>query len=98
MTPEGKVKAKVRGILNKHGVYFFSPLGSMLGRGGIPDIICCHRGKFLAIECKAGRNTTTALQNKELADIRAHQGIALVVNEENVDGLEDVLKLIELYK
>jgi hypothetical protein len=41
-----------------------------------------------AIECKAGNNTTTALQERELQKIRDAGGIALVVNEENIDAVK----------
>jgi Holliday junction resolvase len=63
-----------------------------MGRAGIPDIICCARGRFLAIECKAGKGTTTALQEKELAAIRAAGGVALVINESNLTLLGDTIK------
>ena len=61
MTPEGKVKAKVKAVLDKRGVYYFMPRGTAFGRAGVPDIICCINGRFLAIECKANGNKPSAL-------------------------------------
>lgn len=83
-TPESKVKTAVKRLLVEHGVYYFFPPANGMGRAGIPDIICCVRGYMLAIECKAGRGTTTVLQDRELAAIRAAGGVALVVNETNI--------------
>jgi len=83
-TPESKVKAKCTALLKDVGVYYFFPVANGMGRAGIPDIICCANGKFLAIECKAGKGTTTALQEKELAAIRAAGGVAVVINESNL--------------
>ena len=60
-TPEGKVKASVKKILDELHVYHFSPFQAGMGRAGIPDIICCYNGRFIGIECKAGNNITTAL-------------------------------------
>ena len=91
-TPESKVKAKCTDLLKAVGVYYFFPVANGMGRAGIPDIICCARGKFLAIECKAGKGTTTALQEKELAAIRAAGGVALVINEKNLTLLGDTIK------
>jgi len=91
-TPEGKVKAAVKKVLDKHGVYHFSPATGGYGRSGIPDIICCHGGLFIAVECKAGKGTTTPLQERELAAVRAHGGVALVINERNLEELEFVLQ------
>jgi Holliday junction resolvase len=82
-TPETKVKIKVKRILEERGAFHFSPASNGFGRAGIPDIIVCHCGYFLAIECKAGKGRTTLLQERELARIRKSRGVALVVNETN---------------
>lgn len=92
MTPEGKVKADVVKMLHKYGAYYFFPATHGYGRAGVPDIVCCLKGKFIAIECKAGSNKTTALQDREINRIRAAEGRAMVVNENNIDLLEQVLK------
>ena len=94
-TPEHKVKQYVSAILRAHGAYFFFPATYGFGRAGIPDIIVCHRGRFLAIECKAGKGTTTKLQERELERIRSANGVALVVNEHNIDDVHRALKEIE---
>jgi len=91
-TPEGKVKAAVRKLLVEFGIYYFSPSANGYGRAGIPDIICCFGGRFIAIECKAGKGTTTALQDRELAAIRTAGGMAVVVNETNIDELKEKLQ------
>ena len=65
-TPEGKVKSVVKRTLDELGVYHFSPFQAGMGRAGIPDIIACHKGQFVAFECKAGDNKPTALQEKEI--------------------------------
>lgn len=91
MTPEAKVKKKIVTLLKEHGAYYFYPVTGGYGRSGVPDIIVCHKGKFIGIECKAGKNKPTALQEKNLSDIRAAGGVALVVNEENINDVYDVL-------
>ena len=68
------------------------PPANGFGRAGIPDIVGCLNGRFFAIECKAGKGTTTALQDREISRINDAGGTAIVVNENN---LADVLKLME---
>lgn len=87
-TPEGKVKAKVVKLLKERGVYYFFPASWGLGRSGVSDVVCCVRGRFLAIECKAGKNKPTALQEREIEAVRAAGGTALVINETNLHELE----------
>jgi Holliday junction resolvase len=89
LTPEKKVKDNVVKQLKQFEshVYYFFPATGGYGRSGVPDIVGCFNGKFWAIECKAGKNTTTALQDRELNAIRNARGEAWVVNEDNVDAV-----------
>lgn len=95
MTPEGKVKARLKKQLNELGVYHFSPFQAGMGRAGIPDVIGCYRGVFVAFECKAGSNKPTALQEREMQAIREAGGHAYVINEDNVNDLQEILKWIK---
>ena len=56
-----------------------------------PDIVGCYKGRFFGIECKAGKNKPTALQQKNLDDIASTEGIALLINEAN---MRDVTQLL----
>jgi hypothetical protein len=95
LTPETRVKRKVSDILRKYEAYFFFPASNGFGRAGIPDIIACYRGQFIAIECKAGKNITTALQRRELSAIESAGGYALVINETNIEQVEAVLQQLK---
>jgi len=95
LTPETRVKRRVTDILRKYDAYFFFPASNGFGRAGIPDIIACYRGQFIAIECKAGKNTTTALQRRELRAIEDAGGYALVINETNIEQVEVVLQQLK---
>jgi Holliday junction resolvase len=85
MTPEAKVKKKVVAVLKQYDAYFFYPVTGGYGRSGVPDVIACHDGRFIGIECKAGTNKPTPLQEKNLSDIQSAGGVALVINEDNID-------------
>lgn len=91
-TPEGRIKAKVVAQLKALGAYYFYPVTGGFGRSGVPDIVGCYRGRFFAIECKAGKNKPTPLQEKNLSEITQAGGLAWVVNEDNVDMVSATLK------
>lgn len=95
MTPEAKVKKKVVDVIKKYGAYYFFPATGGYGRSGVPDVVCCYRGHFIAIECKAGTNKPTPLQEAEMAKILQAQGFVRVVNEDNIDDVEAMLRLID---
>ena len=90
-TPEKKVKDAVTKILKEYNAYYFYPATGGFGRSGVPDIVVCFNGHFIGIECKAGNNTTTALQKRELMNIEFSGGIPMVVNETNIEDVREVL-------
>lgn len=92
-TPEAKVKKKATQHLKALGAYYFYPVTGGFGRSGVPDIVACYKGLFFGIECKAGKGKPTALQQKNLDDIKAAGGFDMVVNEDNVDDLPTTLGL-----
>ena len=53
--------------------------GGKYGTAGIPDIIVCHRGRFIALEAKVGKNQPTKLQAVTIEQIRKAGGTAAVV-------------------
>jgi Holliday junction resolvase len=91
LTPERKVKNKVVALLKEHGVYYFFPATYGMGRSGVPDVVCCYKGVFVGIECKAKNNKPTELQQRELAAIKQAGGVAFVINETNINELETYL-------
>lgn len=95
-TPESKVKTSVTKVLKKLGIYYFYPVTGGYGSSGVPDIICCYNGLFVGIECKAGVNKPTPLQEAQMQKIRQAGGYTIVINEQNVSVLEMwLLNLLE---
>ena len=91
-TPEGKVKDKIKKILKAKGIYYAMPHGAGYGNAGVPDFLCCVRGYFLAIEAKAKGGKPTALQVKNMDDIRNAGGVSLVVDEDvNIRDWKEVI-------
>ena len=73
--------------------YCFKEHGGSYGSTGIPDIICCYKGRFLAFEVKTQKGRTTALQEVNIRKINEAEGIAVVVR--SVDDVKNVMKEME---
>ena len=95
LTPEKKVKNRVIAILQARDAYYFYPVTGGFGASGVPDIIVCYFGWFIGIECKAGKNTLSALQRQNIARINAARGITLVINEDNIHEVSETLDKID---
>lgn len=77
-------------------MYIFFPATGGFGRSGIPDIVCCYKGKFIGIECKANGKKPTALQQSNLEEIVNNGGIAIVIDETSVFNLKQIIEETEL--
>lgn len=91
MTPERKVKDKVRKVLADLNAYYAMPIGTGYGNAGVPDFLVCYQGRFIGIECKAQGNKPTALQLKNFKDIESAGGTVWLIDESNVDSLFTLL-------
>jgi hypothetical protein len=92
MTPEAKVKAKCVAQLKALGAVYFYPVTGGYGTSGVSDIVVCYEGLYVAIECKAGKNKLSELQKMFLEKVAAAGGLALMINESNVDNLSGIIR------
>ena len=69
--------------------FFWKEHGGPYGTSGIPDIICCYKGRFLGLEAKLPGGKLTALQRRALDKINAAGGIGRRV--ETVDDVKAVI-------
>ena len=88
---ERDVVAAIRKYLASLGsdIFFWKEHGGPYGTSGIPDIICCYRGRFLGLEVKLPGGRLTELQKRALDRINAAGGIARRV--ESVDDVRAVI-------
>lgn len=95
MTPEGKVKAKVKALLleykERYGMWEYWPVPSGFGRRTV-DVLGLFLGYFFAIEVKRPGKKPTALQARELELIAQSGGTTFEISDEaGVKRLEDWL-------
>lgn len=95
MTPEKVVKTKCTKLILAAGGTWFYPTTAGYGSSGASDIVACVVGRFIAVECKAGKNKPTELQKGFLRKVISAGGIGLVINEDNIDVLEAVLNMVK---
>ena len=95
MTPEGKVKKKVKEYLQSIGAWYYMPVSNGMGRVGCPDILVCYKGMFMAFETKAPGKIAhvTANQQREIDAIQRVNGLAHVVDD--VEQVKAVIETIE---
>lgn len=91
MTPEGRVKEKVKAALKAHGAYYHMPVQNGLGAPSL-DFIGCHQGLYFGIETKAADKQPTPRQRITMDSIEKSRGKTFLINEATgVDYLLDWL-------
>ena len=68
---ERDVVAAIKKYLASLGsdVFFWKEHGGPYGTSGVPDIICCYKGRFLGLEVKLPTGALTELQTRAIEKI-----------------------------
>lgn len=65
-------------------------------RSGVPDILACINGRFVAIEVKAEKGRPSELQLWNIEKIKESNGIAVIAYPKDWDDLKKLIdKLLE---
>lgn len=73
-------------------LFFWKEHGGQYGTAGIPDVIACYRGRFLAFEVKTQQGKPTVLQQVTVRRILQAGGYAMVVR-----SVGEVREVIEAF-
>jgi len=73
--------------------FFWKEHGGQFGTAGIPDIICCINGKFVAFEVKVPGGKLTPLQEITIQRIKAAKGKAFKVT--SIEEVKTILETLE---
>ena len=69
-SPEGWEKIEIKRYLDAlPGCWHFSPYQAGFGKGGIPDIVGCYKGRLYSIEVKREGKAPTRLQSQRMWEI-----------------------------
>lgn len=89
MTPEGRVKAKVKAALKARNLWFFTPATFGYGTSGVFDIVTIVAGRFVGIECKSdATKNPTDLQTRCAVSTTNAGGVAMLVHSGNITEME----------
>ena len=84
-TPSDKMTAAQCG-------WFLKVWGGGMQKGGIPDVLMCVNGLFIAVELKGDSGKPSDLQRMNTARINQSNGIGIILYP---DGLKDFQKIIQ---
>ncbi len=96
--PESRLVTNILKKIRGQGGWWFKTHGSIFQMAGIPDIIGCHDGRFVALEVKMpGKEMETSpRQEWTMKRIQEAGGVAAVVSSTN--GALGVLTILDKAK
>ena len=95
MKNESQLVSQIKNYLKTKGAYCEKIFGGGFQSAGIPDIIACYRGYFVAIEAKSptGKGRASDIQKLKIRAIREAGGVAFITD--NIEDVERVLNFID---
>ena len=77
--PESGFQRSIQREIEKRGGYCVKQHGSMITAVGIPDLLVCYKGMFIALEAKVDNNKPSKAQGVNLRNILKAGGFTAVV-------------------
>jgi Holliday junction resolvase len=76
---EKQFENKIKKFLKSHNIWFTKIWGGGYQKAGIPDILACVNGRFVAIELKGSSGKPTELQKYNIRRINECNGVGVIL-------------------
>lgn len=91
---EKNIENQIKNYLKSKEIWYVKFFANKFTPVGIPDILACVNGKFLAIEVKNEIGKTSPLQDYHIEQITKAGGVAMVVRPQNFDLFKKKVELM----
>lgn len=92
MAAEKQFENKIKKYLAEQGTWYVKYFANGFTKSGIPDILACCNGHFLAIEVKAENGKPSELQLHHIEKIKQAGGHAVIVKPSQFEELKELIK------
>lgn len=92
MAQEKNFENKIKKFLEEQGCWYVKYFANRMTKSGIPDILACVNGYFVAIEVKASNGKPSELQYYHQEQIREANGISIILYPNQFDEFQDYIK------
>ena len=92
MSNEKIFENKIKAFLKSKGAYFIKTHGDRFSRVGVPDIIACVNGHFVAVEVKAENGKPSEIQLYHLDEIRKAGGCSFLLYPKDFENFKNFLE------
>lgn len=97
MAAEKNFENRLKKFLKDKGCWVLKTWGGGLQRSGIPDLLVCYKGLFIAIELKAPKGKPSDLQMWNLSKIHDAGGFAWLLYPDKFEEFKEFISTIETF-
>ena len=95
MAAEKNFENKIKAFLKEQGAWFIKYwAGSKFTKDGVPDILACVGGHFVAIEVKAQNGRPSELQKYNVREINDAGGYAIILYPQDWELFKELVKYL----
>lgn len=95
MAQEKNYENRIKKFLEEQGAWGVKFFANAFTKSGIPDLLYCVNGRFVAIEVKAENGRLSELQKYNIKKIQEAGGIAIVSKPSQFEELKELLTKIK---
>lgn len=92
MVQEKRFENKIKKYLSENNIWHVKYFANGFTKSGIPDILACCNGHFLAIEVKAENGRPSELQLHHIEKIKQSGGHAVIVKPSQFEELKELIQ------
>lgn len=94
MAAEKNYENKIKSLLRNNDAWFVKFFANRMTKTGIPDILACVNGCFVAVEVKAGHGRPSELQKYNVREINDSGGYAIILYPQDWELFEKLVKCL----
>lgn len=91
MAQEKRFETKIKKFLDDKGCWYVKFFANNYTKRGIPDLLACVNGRFVAIEVKAENGTPSELQEYNIRKIKEAGGIAIILYPKDFEDFKNLI-------
>ena len=96
MAAEKNYENKIKAYLKENNAYFVKFFANRMTKTGVPDILACVNGYFVAIEVKAEHGKPSELQKYNVRQINNSGGFAMILYPQDWESFKKLVEHLNL--
>ena len=91
---EKRFENRLKKFLEDEGCWFVKFFANAYTKSGIPDILVCCNGYFVAVEVKAPNGKPSELQKRNIKEINWSCGVGIVLYPDQFDDFKQLIECL----